>query len=63
VLRIRYGFMDGEWRSLTQTGLFMGVSRERVRQIEKRALRKLREWIEQEERNGRLALERLGANT
>ena len=50
VLRIRYGFIDGRPRSLTQTGFFLGVSRERIRQIEKRALRRLREWVEREER-------------
>ncbi|MBD3235961.1 MAG: sigma-70 family RNA polymerase sigma factor [Candidatus Eisenbacteria bacterium] len=60
VLRIRYGFMDGRNRSLTQTGFFLGVSRERVRQIEKRALRRLREWIEQEERDAQAALAKLG---
>lgn len=61
-LRIRYGFMDGEKRSLTQTGLFLGVSRERVRQIEKRALRRLRDWIEQEERDAQQALAKLGGD-
>jgi len=61
VLRIRYGFMDGRSRSLTQTGLFLGVSRERIRQIEKRALRRLREWIEREERETERLRERSGA--
>jgi RNA polymerase primary sigma factor len=62
VLRIRYGFIDGRPRSLTQTGMFLGVSRERVRQIEKRALRRLREWIEtQEEETDRLRELRAGA--
>ncbi len=58
-LRIRYGLMDGRPRSLTRTGLFLGVSRERVRQIERRALKRLREWIEEEERRGAQVLERL----
>ncbi|MCK4414039.1 MAG: sigma-70 family RNA polymerase sigma factor [Candidatus Eisenbacteria sp.] len=62
VLRIRYGFMDGRPRSLTQTGMFLGVSRERVRQIEKRALRRMRDWIEtQEEESDRLRQMRAGA--
>lgn len=52
VLRIRYGFMDGTPRSLNRTGMFLGVSRERVRQIEQRALRRLREWVEAEEQRG-----------
>ena len=60
VLRIRYGLMDGTPRSLTRTGVFLGVSRERVRQIERRALRRLREWIETEERRGAELLERVG---
>ncbi len=58
-LRIRSGLMDGRPRSLTRTGLFLGVSRERVRQIERRALKRLREWIEEEERRGAEVLERL----
>lgn len=61
VLRIRYGFMDGVTKSLTQTGVSLGVSRERVRQIEKRALRRLREWVEHEEQQARMALNKLGA--
>jgi len=46
VLRIRYGFDDGEARSLSATGEKLGVSRERIRQIEKRALEKLKHYIE-----------------
>ncbi|NNF07083.1 MAG: RNA polymerase sigma factor RpoD/SigA [Candidatus Eisenbacteria bacterium] len=46
VLRIRYGFDDGEARSLAKTGEQLGVSRERIRQIEKRALEKLKNYIE-----------------
>jgi RNA polymerase sigma factor (sigma-70 family) len=61
VLRIRYGYMDGRPRSLTQTGSFLGVSRERIRQIEKRALRRLREWIEREERETERLRQRSGA--
>lgn len=49
VLRIRYGFIDGKPRSLTHTGLFLHVSRERVRQIEKAALERLRAWFTAEE--------------
>ena len=45
VLRIRYGFHDGVARTLAQTGVHFGISRERVRQIETRALQKLREAI------------------
>ena len=46
VLRIRYGFLDGVARTLSQTGAHFGISRERVRQIEARALGKLRNAIE-----------------
>ena len=46
VLRIRYGFHDGVARSLAETGEHFGVSRERVRQIEIRALAKLRRAID-----------------
>jgi RNA polymerase sigma factor (sigma-70 family) len=46
VIRIRYGFYDGSTRTLAQTGEHFGISRERVRQIEARALHKLRRAIE-----------------
>ncbi len=46
VLRIRYGFEDGEARSLADVGERLGVSRERIRQIERRALERLKKWIE-----------------
>lgn len=46
VLRIRYGFADGLTHSLQETGDHFGITRERVRQIEARALGKLRQAIE-----------------
>ena len=46
VLRIRYGFHDGIARSLQETGEHFGISRERVRQIESRALAKIRRAID-----------------
>jgi len=46
ILRIRYGFDDGEPHTLAETGKVVNISRERVRQLEMRALRKLRCLIE-----------------
>lgn len=42
VLRLRFGLNDGNKRTLEEIGQLFGVSRERVRQIETRALNKLR---------------------
>jgi RNA polymerase primary sigma factor len=42
VLEMRYGLMDGQDRTLEEVGKVLGVTRERVRQIEAKALRKLR---------------------
>jgi RNA polymerase primary sigma factor len=49
ILRIRYGFHDGTARTLQQTGDHFGISRERVRQIESKALAKLRHAIDVQE--------------
>ena len=46
ILRIRYGFLDGIGRTLAQTGQHFGITRERVRQIESRALEKLRQALD-----------------
>jgi RNA polymerase primary sigma factor len=46
ILRIRYGFDDGEPHTLAETGKVIHVSRERVRQLEMRALRKLKCLLE-----------------
>ena len=42
VLRLRFGLDDGRARTLEEVGQNFGVSRERIRQIEKKAMRKLR---------------------
>lgn len=42
VLRLRFGLDDGNVRTLEQVGKVFGVTRERIRQIEAKALRKLR---------------------
>ena len=42
VLRLRYGLDDGQPRKLEEVGNRFGITRERVRQIETKAIRKLR---------------------
>jgi RNA polymerase primary sigma factor len=42
ILQLRYGLVDGTSHSLTEIGELLHVSRERVRQIEMKALQKLR---------------------
>lgn len=42
VLRLRFGLADGRIRTLEEVGKEFGVTRERIRQIESKALRKLK---------------------
>lgn len=49
VLTLRFGLADGRPRTLDEVGRVLGVTRERVRQIERQALQKLRHTMEAEE--------------
>lgn len=49
VLRLRFGLEDGQERNLAEVGRTLGISRERVRQIEVASLQKLRQKISPEQ--------------
>jgi RNA polymerase primary sigma factor len=53
ILTLRYGLEDGKPMTLAQAGEIVGVSRERIRQIEKRALQKLNLMLSGKTRNDR----------
>jgi RNA polymerase primary sigma factor len=42
IIQLRYGLKDGRYRTLEEVGMEFGITRERIRQIEAVALRKLR---------------------
>ena len=42
VLKMRFGLVDGRYHTLEEVGQFFNVTRERIRQIESKAIRKLR---------------------
>jgi RNA polymerase primary sigma factor len=52
IMKMRFGLEDGSERTLEEVGRFFAVTRERIRQIEAKALRKLR----QPSRSGKLRL-------
>jgi len=45
ILSYRFGLEDGNLRSLAETGKMVGITRERIRQIEKRAIDKIRRMM------------------
>ncbi|MBN1286176.1 MAG: sigma-70 family RNA polymerase sigma factor [Anaerolineae bacterium] len=47
ILKLRFGLVDGETRSMAQIGEMMGYSRERIRQLQHKALDALREMQNQ----------------
>jgi RNA polymerase primary sigma factor len=51
ILRLRFGLNDGEPKTLETIGVAFGVTRERIRQIEGTALKKLRRYLARREIN------------
>jgi len=49
ILSLRFGLKDGIKHTLRETAAHFGITRERVRQIESVAMRKLREYMREEE--------------
>lgn len=50
ILDMRFGLVDAKTHTLAEVARKLGVSRERIRQIEEAALKKLRKFIEQQEK-------------
>jgi RNA polymerase primary sigma factor len=50
ILALRFGLTDGTQRTLEEIGGRLGVTRERIRQIQEQALRKLRAKMEERDR-------------
>ena len=51
ILSLRFGLKDGVPHTLRDTAKYFGITRERVRQIESAAMKKLRNIIVQQESN------------
>lgn len=52
ILDMRFGLLDGRIHTLAEVSKRFGISRERVRQIEEQALKKLRKFVQQQEKSG-----------
>lgn len=50
ILDMRFGLLDGKSHTLAEVARKLGVSRERIRQIEEEALKKLRKFVKLQER-------------
>jgi RNA polymerase primary sigma factor len=51
ILELRFGIVDGETKTLAQIAKILGVSRERVRQIEAATLKRIKLIIQNREAN------------
>ncbi len=51
ILELRYGLKDGDTHTLAEIAKVLGVSRERVRQIEAATIKKIRHILQQKEQN------------
>lgn len=51
VIESRFGLVDGKSKTLAHIGVELGVTRERVRQIECKALQKVKEYLSQKYNN------------
>lgn len=47
IIMTRYGFIDGEEKTLEEVGELFCVTRERIRQIESKAIRKMRAYLQE----------------
>ena len=62
VLKLRFGIGDGNARTLEEVGRQFAVTRERIRQIEAKALRKMRHPTRLRQLNGFLEIVKLSAD-
>ena len=51
VIESRFGLIDGKSQTLAHIGLEFGLTRERIRQIERKALQKIKGYLSQEYKN------------